>query len=294
MIALGIRTIGRTSRRFASNCCNGAESVCPLTCIQPRVGKKGAPMSHRISRTARGLVLWTAFAVGFAVSIATTPSPVRTAEAAQASAQATEPESNTGTETLPAPADDTGQAARHDKEAGSNNGAGRPGDAEITIDPRGISIDHGDGRIRIGGRGIDREYDSFEQFAKDAPWLAGLVFFVVSLVFLVPLLIIVLLIWYKIRKNRMLNETMIKLAEKGVVPPAEAMDALATNRVGAAVTSSPAAAPMYEQAKALRRRAAWSDLRKGVLMIAVGFGLTAYSMFDDGTPNGLGLILLFV
>src|SRR5205823_12453667 len=107
-----------------------------------------------------------------------TPSPVRTAEAAQAAAQATEPESNPGTETLPAPADDTGKAARNDKEAGSKNGAGRPGDAEITIDPRGISIDHGDGRIRIGGRGIDREYDSFEQFAKDAPWLAGLVFFV--------------------------------------------------------------------------------------------------------------------
>ena len=120
--------------------------------------------------------------------------------------------------------------------------------------------------------GVDREYDSFEQFAKDAPWLAGLVFFVVALVFLVPLLIIVLLIWYKVRKNRMLNETMIKLAEKGVVPPAEAMEALSANRVGAAVTSSPATAPMYEQAKALRRRAAWSELRKGVLLIAVASG----------------------
>ena len=52
---------------------------------------------------------------------------------------------------------------------------------------------------------------------QDAPWLAGLVFLMVLLVFLVPLLIIVLLIWYKIRKNRMANETMLKLAERGVV-----------------------------------------------------------------------------
>jgi hypothetical protein len=92
----------------------------------------------------------------------------------------------------------------------------------------------------------------------------------------------------------MLNETMIKLAEKGVVPPAQAMEALNASRVEPAITAGPTTAPMYEQAKMIRRRTAWSDLRKGVLMIAVGFGLTAYSMFDDGSPNALGLILLFV
>ena len=53
----------------------------------------------------------------------------------------------------------------------------------------------------IEGLGRDREYDSFQQFVQDAPWLAGLVFLVVLLVFLIPLLIIVLLIWYKMRKN---------------------------------------------------------------------------------------------
>ena len=249
-------------------------------------------MSHRVSGTARRLVLWTAFAAGLAVSIAMTPSPVRTAEAAQA--VEAEPAGKSGSETTPAPADAAGKAGKSDKEAASKNGAGRSGNAEITIDPRGISIDHGGGHVRIGGRGVDREYDSFEQFAKDAPWLAGLVFFVVSLVFLVPLLIIVLLIWYKVRKNRMLNETMIKLAEKGVVPPAQAMEALNASRVEPAVTAGPSTAPIYEQAKMMRRRTAWSDLRKGVLMIAVGLGLTAYSMFDDGSPNALGLILLFV
>jgi hypothetical protein len=253
-------------------------------------------MSHRISRTARRLVLWTAFAVGLAVSIATTPSLVHVVAAAQAAAQAAdaEPEPKAGSETTPTPADAAGKAAKSDKEAAPKRAARPSGDAEVTIDPRGIVIDHGDKHIRIGGGGVDREYDSFEQFAKDAPWLAGLVFFVVSLVFLVPLLIIVLLIWYKVRKNRMLNETMIKLAEKGVVAPAQAMEALNASRVEPAVTAGPTTAPMYEQAKMIRHRAAWSDLRKGVLMIAVGFGLTAYSMFDDGSPNALGLILLFV
>jgi hypothetical protein len=38
----------------------------------------------------------------------------------------------------------------------------------------------------------------------------------------------------------------------------------------------------------------WSDLRKGVIAGAVGLGFTFYSMLDDGSPNFVGLILLFV
>ena len=53
-------------------------------------------------------------------------------------------------------------------------------------------------------------------------------------------------------------------------------------------------APLYEQARQLRRRAAWSDLRKGVILVAVGLAFTFYSMLDDGTPNWIGLILLFL
>jgi hypothetical protein len=95
----------------------------------------------------------------------------------------------------------------------------------------------------------------------------------------------------------MLNETMLRLAEKGVVPPGEALEALASNRAGAtvaAVQAGQAQAPLYEQAKALQRRNSWSDLRKGVFLCAVGLGLEVWSFLDDGTPNGLGLILLFV
>ena len=57
----------------------------------------------------------------------------------------------------------------------------------------------------------------------------------------------------------------------------------------------PSTAPLYEQAKELRRQdAVWSDLRKGVILGAVGLGFTFYSMLDDGTPNFVGLVLLFV
>ena len=55
-----------------------------------------------------------------------------------------------------------------------------------------------------------------------------------------------------------------------------------------------AIAPLQEQAQQIRRRAAWSDLRKGVFTAGVGLALSLYSLFDDGSPNGLGLVLIFV
>ena len=151
-----------------------------------------------------------------------------------------------------------------------------------------IDVDDQTGRVRISG--TDREFDSFEAFVEQAPWIAGLVFAVTFLVFLTPLLIIALVIWYKMRKQRMLNETMIRLAEKGVVPPAEAYGAV----VGGQPVAGPATAPLYAQAKEVRRKAVWSDLRKGIILGAVGLGFTFYSMLDDGSPNFPGLVLLFL
>ncbi|MDE2004892.1 MAG: hypothetical protein KGJ25_15325, partial [Betaproteobacteria bacterium] len=52
--------------------------------------------------------------------------------------------------------------------------------------------------------------------------------------------------------------------------------------------------PLYDQARRMQRRTAWSDLRKGVILTAIGLGLSAFSMFDDGTPNSVGLVLLFL
>ena len=167
-------------------------------------------------------------------------------------------------------------------------------DAEISIGEGGVTIRKGGRRgsddpdVVVG----DMEFDSFEQFVEQAPWLAALVFGVTALVFLTPVLIIALIIWYKMRTNRQRNETMLKLAERGVVPPA---DAIAAVGAGAATLDAvPSTAPLYEQARQVRKRAAWSDLRKGIVMIGIGLGLVFWSMLDDGEPNGFGLVLLFV
>lgn len=159
----------------------------------------------------------------------------------------------------------------------------------------GVTIDDSTGRVRIAGAGTgDHEYDSFEAFVQQAPWIAGLVFSVTFLVFLTPILIVALVIWYKMRKNRMLNETLVKLAEKGVVPPAEALGAIATGRQSAAIEAGPSTAPLYDQARELRRKVVWSDLRKGIIAGAVGLGFTFYSIIEDGEANFVGLVLLFV
>jgi hypothetical protein len=155
----------------------------------------------------------------------------------------------------------------------------------------GITIDDNDG-VHFSGLGGRQDYDSFQEFLQSAPWLAGMMFLSVTLFFLVPLLVIVLLIWYKVRKNRMLNETMLKLAERGVMPPAEAMAAIGAGATPA--TASPAAGALYDQARLLRDRRTWSDLRRGIILGAIGMGFQAYSLFDSGEANWLGLTLMFV
>jgi hypothetical protein len=234
-------------------------------------------MMQCINPVVRRFVLGAAFAAALGTWLAVPPpdlramprdAPVRIAQAAPKAAEAPPPaaaEQAPGAATKPA--------------------------AEITIDSHGITIDKGSKRVRVGGPGEDREYESFEEFVHEAPWLATLVFLVVLLVFLVPLAVIVLLVWYKVRKNRMFNETMIRLAEKGV-SPVEAMEALAADKPPP-IPPLPKLPP-HEQAIVLRLRAAWSDLRKGVIMAAVGAALCAYSLLDHGGANGVGLVLLFV
>jgi hypothetical protein len=249
----------------------------------------------------RHLVLGTAFALGLACWLLPQAHVVRAAAVGgrivvvQAEAGAAAPAGEADT---PAAPDSAGRDA-------GVKGKGKA-DVDVTIDAHGIGILKDGKRIRVQGLGNDREYDSFEQFARDAPGTALFVFLIVTVVFLIPLLIIALLIWYKIRKTRMHNETMLKLAEKGVLTPAAAMEALAAGpspaasldamaNAGAGIPPQYGAnAPLYDQARLIRRRTAWSDLRKGVIMTAAGLGLSAFSMFDDGTPNSVGLVLLFL
>ena len=257
----------------------------------------------------RRVVLGMALATGLAFASWQQPSLVQAAD--------TEPAASAPAASAPAASAPAASAP-----AESRNGGSDSSDLDIVISPHGVKVapNSGDddkridihpGHVTVQGFGRDRQYDSFEQFMRDAPGTALFAFLIVTVVFLVPLLAIALLVWYKIRRTRMQHEAMLKLAERGVVSPSAAMEALAggsspaatiDSLARAAAASAPGAggaaaganAPLYEQARLLRRRTAWSDLRKGVILIAVGLGLSAYSMFDDGTPNGAGLIVLFL
>jgi len=135
----------------------------------------------------------------------------------------------------------------------------------------------------------DFDFDAFNEQLQKMPWVIGLVFLVVGSIFLTPVILLIGIIWYKLRKTRLQNEAMLALAEKGVVPPAQAADALATGASAASV-----APQVYQQAVALRKRIVWSDLRKGVILSMIGLGLSFYAVTGSGEPSWIGLILLFV
>jgi hypothetical protein len=249
----------------------------------------------RRAQLPRRLILALAFVLAL-VAAAAVERPAHFALASEALAQATAP--TPATPPAPPRAPKPPQAATAPEAPVTPERPEPPvppsakGEASPTV---GVTIRDKDRKVVVSGFGHKEEYDSFADFVDEAPWVAGLVFLTVTLVFMVPLLTIVLVIWYKMRKTRMMNETMLKLAERGIVPPGEAMDAIAGNRSAAATLQSGlGTAPLYEQAKAIQRRASWSDLRKGVIMSAAGFALQAWSILDDGTPNSVGLVLLFV
>jgi len=142
--------------------------------------------------------------------------------------------------------------------------------------------------------GLDHQYDSFDQFLERDPGLASMVLGIVFIVFLTPILIIALIIWYKMRKNRMQNEMVLKLAERGVVPPADAIRAVGNGRIDAVVGAATGGLPLAEQAQLVNKRAAWSDLRKGVIMGTIGLALTLYAIIEEASASWIGLVLLFV
>ena len=264
--------------------------------------------THIAGDNVRRLVLGTAFALGLAFAMAPHMQSVRAADLAmgplaQAGPAARTPAPAAAAEAPPAHPPATPKASGPDNvDADDGEDANDAADGAGKASPKGsignhgIFIQKGAGKIRIEGLGGDREYDSFEQFVQQQPWVAGMFFVFVMILFLVPLLIIVLLIWYKLRKNRLANETMLKLAERGIVPPAAAMEAVASGTTAsvAAAAMPPPGNPAYEQARYLHRRTVWSDLRKGVILSAVGLALSFWSMLDNGTANSVGLVLLFV
>jgi hypothetical protein len=248
---------------------------------------------------ARRIVLGTAFLVGLAIALAPRTPSVHAQESKAAPATASKPQPATKTATItdgrgtevkievkdaPGPAAKPAANAADSSDTAEAPPAGSGG-RSVTVGKRA--------KVKIDGLGTDREFDSVGEFVHDEPAIAAMVVLIVAVVFLSPVLAIGLILWYRMRKARMLNETMLKLAEKGIVAPADALDALAGGKQAALATTA-ATAPLYEQAKQIRRRAAWSDLRKGVITGGIGLGLTLFSMLDDRSPNSVGLVLLFV
>ena len=243
---------------------------------------------HRVMRSRR-LVLGAAVAAGLAAGIAAAPGGGTAESPLIAEAHAQESVRLRVAADAPDRSDATAEPPAEPPASRS-----RPKvDAEISIGEGGVTIRKRGESTAAEAAFEDMEFDSFEEFVAKAPWLAALVFMVTGLLFLTPVLLIALIVWYKMRSNRLRNETMLKLAERGVVAPADAIAAVG-NPGGPPLDALPATAPLYDRAKQVRARAAWSDLRKGIVMLGIGLGLVFWSMLDDGTPNGFGLVLLFV
>jgi len=214
------------------------------------------PRSPAAGADVRRLVLGAVFAAGVAFALAPHTLAVRAANLhGDVIAQADTPKAAKAPAPATPPA--AGKTKQPDADAAAKGGAGNDADTDSSDDdaanaadentakatPRsgnhGIFIQKGDKKITIEGLGgEDREFDSFEEFVRKAPRIAVMFFITLMVLFLLPLLIVVLLVWYKLRKNRLANETMLKLAERGVVPPAAAMDAVASGTAASVASAS--------------------------------------------------------
>jgi hypothetical protein len=153
------------------------------------------------------------------------------------------------------------------------------------------------GHIQMG----DDDFGPLKEALRTAPWVIALAFVVVGSIFLTPVFLLIGIIWYKLRKTRLQNEAVLELAEKGAMAPAQAVDAVmsgVTPEGAVASTAAPlaasSAAPVYQQAVMSRRRAVWSDLRKGVILTAIGLSFVFYWMVESGSASWLGLVLMFL
>ena len=244
------------------------------------------------TRPFRRLVLGTAFFLGLAIALVPRSPEVYAQEpkAPPAPAIPKPPEPPKGPKSLTIK-DGRGAEITIDVTEGGKPRVIRSTGGDADADAEAPKRKDGKKRAQITIDGLeDKEFDSFDEFVNNEPALFAMVIAVVATVFFAPVLAIALILWYRMRKARMLNETMLKLAEKGIVPPAEALGALG----GKAATAATVAPYYYEQAKQIRRRAAWSDLRKGVLMTGFGVAISLHSLLTSRGANVVGLVLLFV
>lgn len=229
-------------------------------------------------------------------AVPATPAPSNpraAAEAAEAASQAAEDAANRARD-VAREARDRARDAKAEMRAAERE-ASRTGirtDApRITIDREG---EGGDRRVRIELPGTNEEFQSFDQFVDKAPGIAVGVVLIVLITFLTPVLIVLVVVLYKIRKNRMVSDTMLKLAEKGVMPTAEMLQAFGSGRRTPSLDPMASSLPPADQAQFLRKSVAWSDLRRGVFLAMAGLAFCLYSIIRSANANWLGLVLLFV
>ncbi len=234
------------------------------------------------------------------VVAADTPAAASTPLSAQAAADAAESASQAAEDAANRARDVAREARDRAREAKAEaraaereaNRTGARSDApRITIDRE---TESGDRRVRIEMPGTNEEFQSFDQFVDRAPEIAAGVLMIVLIMFLTPIIIIILVIWYKMRKNRLLSDTMVKLAEKGVMPSPEALQALGTGRRAPSFDAMSSGLPLADQAHLVRKSVAWSDLRRGVFLAMAGLAFCLYSLTRSASANWLGLVLLFV
>ncbi len=235
------------------------------------------------TRFVRRMVLGTAFLLGLAIAFAPRSPAVHAQEPKQATATA--PKSATKSVTI---SDGKGAEVRIEVEKESPPAtAADPaseGRADAATSPDGATKDAPDrrgakprkhARVTIDGIGTDREFDSISELAHDQPAIAAMVVLIVAVVFFAPVLAIALILWYRMRKARMLNETMLALAEKGIVPPAEALDALVRRQAAGGVGATPSAgtgdpAPRRVVGPAQGRDGRWRGARAFVVFAPRG------------------------
>jgi len=173
--------------------------------------------------------------------------------------------------------------AASDEEPDDEAKDGKAGRRTITVKKNGKTV-------KITGVPEDDEIDAIGDAAKMNPSLAAMVVGIVAVVFFAPVIAIALIVWYRMRKARMQNETILKLAERGIVASPET---LATLAGGSAAAVAPGAS-IGDALRETRQRTVSSDLRKGVILAAVGLAITIYTTSSHDGPNVFGLVLLFV
>ncbi len=88
----------------------------------------------------------------------------------------------------------------------------------------------------------------------------------VTLAMGMPIMLVGIFLWYKLRKTRMIHETAKQMAERGQPVPPELF---------------------------MGPDKPFSDLRRGVVLVALGLGLALF-MYQLDKPWSLGLIPLFM